>query len=57
MVVVLKEGQRVSADEIICHLKSSLAKYKIPKRVVFVDQLPRNAAGKILKNRLKEAHF
>ncbi|MGD8293190.1 MAG: AMP-binding protein, partial [Desulfobacterales bacterium] len=55
-VVVLKEGQRVSADEIICHLKSSLAKYKIPKRVVFVDQLPRNAAGKILKNRLREAH-
>jgi fatty-acyl-CoA synthase len=55
-VVAIKEGQSVSADEIINHLKDSLAKYKIPKRVVFIDQLPRNAAGKVLKNRLREAH-
>ena len=55
-VVVLKEGQRVIADEIIDYLKGSLAKYKVPKSVVFIDQLPRNAAGKVLKNILREAH-
>jgi fatty-acyl-CoA synthase len=55
-VVVLKKGQRVTADEIIDHLKDSLAKYKIPKSVIFIDQLPRNAAGKVLKNILREGH-
>jgi len=55
-VVVLKEGQRVTADGIIDHLKGSLAKYKIPKSVVFINQLPRNAAGKVLKNILREEH-
>jgi fatty-acyl-CoA synthase len=53
-VVVLKEGQSVAADEIIDHLKGGLAKYKIPKSVVFIDQLPRNAAGKVLKNILRD---
>jgi len=55
-VIALKEGQKVTADEIIDHLKGSLAKYKIPKSVVFIDQLPRNAAGKVLKNILREEH-
>jgi len=55
-VVVVKEGRKVTADDIIDHLKGSLAKYKIPKRVVFIEQLPRNAAGKVLKNRLREEY-
>ena len=55
-VVVLKEGRKVTADDIIDHLKGSLAKYKIPKSVVFIDQLPRNAAGKVLKNKLREQY-
>ena len=55
-VIALKEGQKVTADEIIDHLKGSLAKYKIPKSVVFIDQLPRNAAGKVLKNILREEY-
>ena len=53
-VVVVKKGQSVSANEIINHLKGSLAKYKIPKSVVFIDQLPRNAAGKVLKTVLRK---
>jgi fatty-acyl-CoA synthase len=53
-VVVLKKGQSVAANEIINHLKGGLAKYKIPKSVVFIDQLPRNAAGKVLKNILRD---
>jgi fatty-acyl-CoA synthase len=55
-VVVVKEGRSVTADEIIDHLKGSLAKYKIPKRIVFIERLPRNAAGKVLKNILREEH-
>ncbi len=53
-VVVLKEGEKLSTEEIIRHLKDRLAKYKIPKEVVFISQLPRNAAGKVLKTVLKE---
>jgi fatty-acyl-CoA synthase len=54
--VVLKPGHAVSEVEILGFLKGRLAKYKIPKGVVFVDQLPRNAAGKVLKNVLRERH-
>ena len=40
--------------ELIAHCKDSLASYKKPKQVVFVDELPRNAAGKILKRELRD---
>ena len=53
-VVALKEGQNLTAEEIIDHLNGRLAKYKIPKSVIFVGQLPRNAAGKVLKTVLRE---
>ncbi|MGD8962143.1 MAG: o-succinylbenzoate--CoA ligase [Desulfobacterales bacterium] len=55
-VVSLRSGEQLSADDIIDFLKQRLAKYKVPKQVVFVDQLPRNAAGKVLKNKLREAY-
>jgi len=55
-VIVIKEGRSVTVDEILDHLKGSLAKYKIPKSVVFIERLPRNAAGKVLKNNLREAY-
>ena len=53
-VVALKEGHELAGERIIEHLRSRLAKYKIPKSVVFVKQLPRNAAGKVLKTALRE---
>jgi fatty-acyl-CoA synthase len=53
-VIALKDGQTVSTETILDHLKDKLAKYKIPKQVTFVDALPRNAAGKVLKNVLRE---
>jgi fatty-acyl-CoA synthase len=53
-VVVLKGAQPLSEREILDHLKRRLAKYKIPKKVVFVDRLPRNAAGKVLKTELRD---
>lgn len=55
-VVVLKKGQRLTTEAIIDHLKGRLAKYKLPKSVVFSDQLPRNAAGKVLKTVLRQEY-
>jgi fatty-acyl-CoA synthase len=55
-VVVVKEDQNLTEEEVINHLKGRLAKYKIPRSVVFVKALPRNAAGKVLKNALREEH-
>jgi len=55
-VVVLKKGQRLTTEAIIDHLKGRLAKYKLPKSVVFSDQLPRNAAGKVLKTVLRQKY-
>ncbi|MGO3055619.1 MAG: fatty acyl-CoA synthetase [Halomonas sp.] len=53
-VVVVKEGQSVSESELIHHAKSSIAPYKVPKRVVFAEALPKSTAGKILKRHLRE---
>ncbi len=55
-IVALKPGEQLTEEEIIVFLKGRLAKYKVPKSVVFVDNLPRNAAGKVLKNILREKH-
>ena len=56
-VVVLKEGQSLSEDDIIQFCKENLASYKKPTSVDFVRELPRNPAGKILKNVLKERYL
>ena len=53
-VVKLKSGVVVVAEELIAHAKLSLAPFKIPKNVHFVDDLPRNASGKILKRELRD---
>jgi fatty-acyl-CoA synthase len=53
-IVALKPEEQLTEQAVIRFLKGRLAKYKIPKRVVFVDNLPRNAAGKVLKNELRE---
>jgi malonyl-CoA/methylmalonyl-CoA synthetase len=37
-------------------LGSELAKYKLPKRIILADSLPRNAMGKVQKNQLREKH-
>jgi fatty-acyl-CoA synthase/long-chain acyl-CoA synthetase len=55
-VVVAAPGQTVEAEEIIEFCADKLAKYKIPRSVVTVDELPRNPAGKILKRILREEH-
>ena len=52
--VVLRGGESVSDDEIKDYVKGNLANYKVPREVVFVDELPRNATGKVLKRELAE---
>jgi acyl-CoA synthetase (AMP-forming)/AMP-acid ligase II len=53
-VVVPAPGATVTADEVIAACRASLAGYKKPKQVFFVEELPRNASGKILKRELRE---
>ena len=53
-VVVKHASATLGEDEIVASLATRLAKFKQPKRVVFVDDLPRNAMGKVQKNLLRE---
>jgi fatty-acyl-CoA synthase len=52
--VVKKEGSDLDEDTIKKHVRDQLAKYKVPREVVFLDELPRNPTGKILKRELRE---
>ena len=56
VVVRTPGGDDITETMIIQYLKEKLANYKIPKRVFFVDTLPRNTMGKVQKNRLREAY-
>lgn len=51
--VVVVRGE-VDEAGLIAHVKETLPAFKAPKRVLFVDELPRNASGKILKRELRE---
>src|SRR5581483_12523720 len=47
--VVTREGQELSPEEVQGFVKENLARYKVPRDVVFLDELPRNPTGKVLK--------
>lgn len=55
-VVVRKPGAALEEARIIAQLKEKIANYKVPKRVFVVDELPRNAMGKVQKNVLRERY-
>ncbi len=55
-VVVRREGADVDEAAIVNHCRQNLARYKVPQSVVFVDEIPHNATGKVLKRELREAH-
>jgi acyl-CoA synthetase (AMP-forming)/AMP-acid ligase II len=50
--VVLNEGAALDHDEVKAYVKSNLASYKVPRETEFLDSLPRNATGKVLKREL-----
>jgi fatty-acyl-CoA synthase len=52
--VALRPGRRATADELIGHCRDLLTHFKVPSRIVFVDELPRTASGKIQKFLLRE---
>jgi feruloyl-CoA synthase len=54
-VVVLAEKSTTTADDLRAHCAARLADYKVPRRIEFSDELPRNATGKILKAQLRES--
>ena len=55
-IVVGKAGAAPSEAAILDHLKERLAKFKLPKRVIFVDDLPRNAMGKVQKALMRQTY-
>ncbi|MPN48046.1 Long-chain-fatty-acid--CoA ligase [bioreactor metagenome] len=52
--VVLKEGESMTEDEMKDFVHASMARHKVPKYIDFVDGFPMNAAGKILKYKMRE---
>jgi len=55
-VVVFRPGQDADEATLIAHARAMLAPYKLPKRVIVADTLPRNTAGKLLKRELRAVH-
>jgi malonyl-CoA/methylmalonyl-CoA synthetase len=55
-VVVRKPGAVLDEEAIVASLKTRIAGFKVPKRVHVVDELPRNAMGKVQKNELRKRY-
>jgi acyl-CoA synthetase (AMP-forming)/AMP-acid ligase II len=51
---VVREDPGLTAEKVTSFCREDLAAYKKPRQVVFVDDLPRNALGKVLKHRVRE---
>ncbi len=56
-VVVADGNEHPEQEEVLDFLKADLASYKKPRAVVYVDELPRNASGKILKRELRDSYW
>lgn len=55
-IIVLREGQSTNEQEVIDFCKSRMAGFKVPKRVIFTDALPKNPSGKLLKRELRRRY-
>ena len=56
-VVSLRPGATASEEELIEYCRERIADYKKPRSVDFMDELPRNPAGKLLKRNIREAYW
>jgi fatty-acyl-CoA synthase len=54
--VVVREGATLTAEDVREFVKLNLARFKVPRDVAFLDELPRNPSGKVLKRQLREMH-
>ena len=52
--IILKEKGSVTEEQMTDYIKASMARHKVPKYISFVDSFPMNAAGKILKYKMRE---
>jgi acyl-CoA synthetase (AMP-forming)/AMP-acid ligase II len=52
--VVVRDGATATPDDLVEHCRAQLARFKVPKDVTFVDALPRNPSGKVLKRELRD---
>ena len=52
--IILKERDAITTDEMFGYIKASMARHKVPKYIEFVDAFPMNAAGKVLKYKMRE---
>ena len=52
--IILKEGETMTSDEMKAYINANMARHKVPRYVDFVDRFPMNAAGKILKYKMRE---
>jgi len=52
-VIVPKSGITLSEDEVIAHCRTQIAHFKVPKKVLFTESLPKNPSGKVLKRELR----
>jgi acyl-CoA synthetase (AMP-forming)/AMP-acid ligase II len=55
-IIVPREGETPTEEEVVQHCKQKLASHKKPRKVIFVDALPRNPSGKILKRNLRDQY-
>jgi fatty-acyl-CoA synthase len=53
-VIVVKAGQAADEAAIVRHCREKLASFKVPKRVIFAESLPKNPSGKLLKRELRK---
>ena len=53
--IILKDGEEMTEEEMRSFMKDRIARHKVPKYIKFVDEFPMNAAGKILKYKMREA--
>jgi fatty-acyl-CoA synthase len=55
-VIVLRQGQETSEEDVIAFCKANMAHFKVPKRVIFTEALPKNPSGKLLKRELRKRY-
>ena len=56
-IVVMKSGKKATPAEIITFTRARIASFKTPKSVDFIEALPRNASGKILRRHLRDPYW
>ena len=52
--IILKEDEQMTVEEMKQYMRERIARHKVPKYIAFVDHFPMNAAGKILKYKMRE---